>query len=157
MSDLCANLFKECNEMGNHFTLLCSDSSLYVILELLFTTFIKIGLTIITFGIQVPCGIFIPSMAIGALVGRVIGILVESLYHHHMNSWFFSSCQSDLNCVTPGTYAMVGAAAALAGVTRMTVSLTVIMFELTGALNYILPIMVFLLFNWLLTYRCTFR
>ncbi|CAG8515755.1 4879_t:CDS:2, partial [Dentiscutata heterogama] len=36
---------------------------------------------------------------------------------------------------------MVGAAACLAGVTRMTVSLTVIMFELTGALTYVLPIM----------------
>ncbi|KAJ3070525.1 hypothetical protein HK102_006642, partial [Quaeritorhiza haematococci] len=48
----------------------------------------------------------------------------------------------DQQCVTPGTYAMVGAAAALAGVTRMTVSLTVIMFELTGALSYVLPIMV---------------
>jgi len=33
---------------------------------------------------------------------------------------------------------MVGAAASLAGVTRMTVSLTVIMFELTGALTYVL-------------------
>lgn len=41
-----------------------------------------------------------------------------------------------VSSVTPGTYAMVGAAAALAGVTRMTVSLTVIMFELTGSLSY---------------------
>lgn len=37
---------------------------------------------------------------------------------------------------------MIGAAAALGGVTRMTVSLVVIMFELTGGLNYIVPIMV---------------
>lgn len=36
---------------------------------------------------------------------------------------------------------MVGAAAFLGGVTRMTVSLVVIMFELTGGLPYIVPIM----------------
>jgi chloride channel 3/4/5 len=36
---------------------------------------------------------------------------------------------------------MVGAAAALGGVTRMTVSLTVIMFELTGAMTFVVPVM----------------
>lgn len=46
------------------------------------------------------------------------------------------------NCMTPGLYAMVGAAAALGGVTRMTVSLVVIMFELTGSVNWIVPLMV---------------
>lgn len=37
---------------------------------------------------------------------------------------------------------MVGAAAFMGGVTRMTVSLVIIMFELTGALTYVLPIMI---------------
>ena len=37
---------------------------------------------------------------------------------------------------------MVGAAAALSGVTRTTVSLAVIMFELTGTLTYAIPVMV---------------
>lgn len=41
----------------------------------------------------------------------------------------------------PGLYAMVGAAAVLGGVTRMTVSLVVIMFELTGSLQFIVPTM----------------
>lgn len=46
---------------------------------------------------------------------------------------------------SPGTYAMVGAGAFLAGVTRMTVSLVVIMVELTGDLEYVLPHMVAIL------------
>lgn len=37
---------------------------------------------------------------------------------------------------------MVGAAATLAGVTRTTVSLAVIMFELTGTLTYVVPVMI---------------
>jgi chloride channel 3/4/5 len=36
----------------------------------------------------------------------------------------------------------VGAAAALAGVTRMTVSLAVIMLEITNSMNYVVPVMV---------------
>lgn len=49
--------------------------------------------------------------------------------------------------VTPGTYALIGAAAALGGMTRLTVSVAVIVFEITGgaALTYIIPIMVALM------------
>ena len=57
--------------------------------------------------------------------------------------WFFKAeCTTNGSCVTPGLYAMVGAAAVLGGVTRMTVSLVVIMFELTGGVRYIVPLMV---------------
>jgi len=52
------------------------------------------------------------------------------------------AAQDGGSCVTPGLYAMVGAAAMLGGVTRMTVSLVVIMFELTGGVRYIVPLMV---------------
>src|ERR1700738_3991656 len=69
---------------------------------------------------------------------------------------FFNACPADkgLDCIVPGVYAMIGAAAALAGVTRMTVSLAVIsipspfanlVFELTGSLTYVMPIMVSIL------------
>ncbi|XP_023681174.1 H(+)/Cl(-) exchange transporter 3 isoform X2 [Paramormyrops kingsleyae] len=96
----------------------------------------KIFMTIFTFGLKVPSGLFIPSMAIGAIAGRIVGITMEQLaYNHH--DW----CEVGAGCITPGLYAMVGAAACLGGVTRMTVSLVVIMFELTGGLEYIVPLM----------------
>ena len=52
-------------------------------------------------------------------------------------SLWSSTCGEGQVCVNPGLYAMVGAAATLSGVTRMTVSLVVIMYELTGSLLYI--------------------
>ncbi|KAI9105517.1 chloride channel [Phlyctochytrium arcticum] len=142
--ELVANLFKECVDQEGDFYGLCSDPSealSSVIKYLILATCIKIFFTIFTFGVKVPAGIFIPSMAVGACVGRALGIVMQLWQLAYPNMWMFSSCQPHEKCVTPGTYAMVGAAAALGGVTRMTVSLTVIMFELTGALTYILPIM----------------
>lgn len=86
-------------------------------------------------------------MAIGACVGRVIGIFVQYVQNAVPDLFIFASCKPDVECVTPGTYAILGAAAALAGVTRMTISLAVIMFELTGALSFLLPIMITVLIS----------
>uniref|UniRef100_A0A2K6TYN1 Chloride channel protein n=1 Tax=Saimiri boliviensis boliviensis TaxID=39432 RepID=A0A2K6TYN1_SAIBB len=74
----------------------------------------KIIMTVFTFGIKVPSGLFIPSMAIGAIAGRIVGIAVEQLaYYHH--DWFIFKewCEVGADCITPGLYAMVGAAACL--------------------------------------------
>lgn len=112
--------------------------------QLILAMVFKIIITIFTFGIKVPAGLFIPSMAIGACMGRVLGIGMEQLAFHNPHWYIFkSSCgKSIASCITPGLYAMVGAAAVLGGVTKMTVSLVVIMFELTGGLVYIVPLMV---------------
>ncbi|ESO94097.1 hypothetical protein LOTGIDRAFT_145169 [Lottia gigantea] len=112
--------------------------------KLMLALLFKALITIFTFGIKVPCGLFIPSMTVGAIMGRMVGIGVEQLVVLYPNSPLFSNmCQSQQTCtVTPGIYAMVGAAAALGGVTRMTVSLVVIMFELTGGIQFIVPMMV---------------
>ncbi|XP_067327698.1 H(+)/Cl(-) exchange transporter 5 isoform X2 [Anolis sagrei] len=103
---------------------------------------LKAFITIFTFGMKVPSGLFIPSMAVGAIAGRLLGVGVEQLaYFHHDWVIFKGWCSPGADCITPGLYAMVGAAACLGGVTRMTVSLVVIMFELTGGLEYIVPLM----------------
>ncbi|XP_070785605.1 H(+)/Cl(-) exchange transporter 5 [Enoplosus armatus] len=102
----------------------------------------KMMITVITFGMKVPSGLFIPSMAVGAIAGRLLGVGMEQLaYYNHDWLIFKGWCSPGADCITPGLYAMVGAAACLGGVTRMTVSLVVIMFELTGGLEYIVPLM----------------
>lgn len=47
--------------------------------SLLFATVIRIGLVVISYGCKVPAGIFVPSMAIGATFGRMVGIVVKAI------------------------------------------------------------------------------
>ncbi|XP_068913498.1 H(+)/Cl(-) exchange transporter 5 isoform X3 [Tenebrio molitor] len=109
---------------------------------LILALILKLIMTIFTFGMKVPCGLFIPSLCLGAIVGRIVGIGMEQLAYNYPKNWLFSGeCSTGDDCITPGLYAMVGAAAVLGGVTRMTVSLVVIMFELTGGVRYIVPLM----------------
>ncbi|TGJ82649.1 hypothetical protein E0Z10_g6106 [Xylaria hypoxylon] len=79
-----------------------------VIAMLLAAFFIKGFLTTITFGIKLPAGIYVPSMVVGGLMGRIIGHLVQwvVLRFPHWTIW---------------------------------VTLAVILFELTGSLDYVLP------------------
>ncbi|KAI5795593.1 chloride channel [Geopyxis carbonaria] len=135
-------LFREC-EGGHDYNGLCqADRRWHMITSLTIATVIRTFLVIISYGCKVPAGIFVPSMAIGAAFGRTVGILVQALHEAAPDSRFFSSCQPDVPCITPGTYAFLGAAAALSGIMHITVSVVVIMFELTGALTYILPTMI---------------
>lgn len=46
-----------------------------------------------------------------------MGILVQWMQYTYPESPVFRTCNGDLNCVIPGLYAMVGAAASLSGVT----------------------------------------
>lgn len=114
-------------------------SLFYLTLALVF----KFAVTIFTFGLAIPTGLFIPAMTMGAITGRIIGVMMEQIAFNYPDLWIFqNACSTGENCMTPGLYAMVGAAATLAGVTRMTVSLVVIMFELTGNADFIVPVMV---------------
>ena len=123
-------------------TALSTKNRWSMILSLLFATVMRTFLVIISYGCKVPAGIFVPSMAIGASFGRMVGILVQTLHESFPHAKFFAACEPDVPCITPGTYAFLGAAAALSGIMHITVSVVVIMFELTGALTYILPTMV---------------
>ncbi|KAH7313346.1 chloride channel [Stachybotrys elegans] len=143
-TQLVSSLFAECSQVLDDQIGLCEKgaASASTIVLLLFAATTGFFLAAITFGLQLPAGVILPTMAIGALVGRAVGIVMEIWVHNYPDFFVFQACEPDIECVTPATYAIIGAAAALAGVTRMTVSIVVIMFELTGALTYVLPIMV---------------
>ncbi|GJC79090.1 putative chloride channel protein UM03490-D [Colletotrichum liriopes] len=135
-------LFLECEGAEDYHGLCESDKRLSNILSLTLATILRVLLVIISYGCKVPAGIFVPSMAIGASFGRTVGIIVQAIHEANPTSAFFAACKPDEPCITPGTYAFLGAAAALSGIMHITVSVVVIMFELTGALTYILPTMI---------------
>ncbi|KAL8823551.1 MAG: hypothetical protein Q9191_005755 [Dirinaria sp. TL-2023a] len=118
------------------------DEIMAVVRYLCVAFIVKALLTTITFGIKVPAGIYVPSMVVGGLMGRIVGHLVQFLTVSFPNAGVFASCPADggaERCVTPGVYALVAAGATMCGVTRLSVTLAVILFELTGSLNHVLP------------------
>ena len=135
-------LFLECEGAEDYNGLCDKENRWKMVISLAIATILRIFLVIISYGCKVPAGIFVPSMAIGASFGRTIGILVQALHEAYPDSVFFSACAPDVPCITPGTYAFLGAGAALSGIMHLTISVVVIMFELTGALTYILPTMI---------------
>lgn len=82
-----------------------------------------------TYGLGVPSGLFVPSLLIGSVFGRLLGEAVQSL-GGAAHGWS-----------PPGMYALVGAAASLGGMARITVSLAVILVEATGNTQYSLPVL----------------
>jgi chloride channel 3/4/5 len=91
---------------------------------------------------KVPAGIYVPSMVVGGLLGRVIGHSVQWLVLRFPHSPIFGTCalaDNGASCITPGVYALIAAGSTMCGVTRLSVTLAVILFELTGSLDYVLP------------------
>ncbi|KAG7991561.1 hypothetical protein I3843_02G082600 [Carya illinoinensis] len=90
-------------------------------------------LAVVTFGTAVPAGQFIPGIMIGSTYGRLVGMFVVNFYKKLS--------------IEEGTYALLGAASFLGGSMRMTVSLCVIMVEITNNLKLLPLIMLVLLIS----------
>jgi chloride channel 7 len=85
-----------------------------------------------TFGLATSNGLFIPALLTGAAWGRLISVALYRVI-------------PDAVLIHPGKYAMIGAAAQLGGVVRMTISLTVIIMETTGNISFALPLIITLI------------
>lgn len=89
-------------------------------------------LSLATYGAALPSGLFVPSALIGATAGRAVGAAMVARFPQSPG-------------LQEGTYALLGAAAVLGGATRMTVSLCVILLELTANLTLLPNVMAVLL------------
>lgn len=82
----------------------------------------------VTAGSMCPAGLFVPTLLAGAAFGRIVGHILNSA---------FSGFVTDA-----GSYALIGAAAVLGGMSRMTIAGTIIILEACGNSGYLLPLMI---------------
>jgi chloride channel 7 len=81
----------------------------------------------ITFGVALPSGLFMPSLLTGSSLGGYAGIMIQEHF---------------LETVVPAHMALLGAAAMLGGIQRTTVSLCVILMEATGQTKVLIPLII---------------
>ncbi|XP_074645246.1 chloride channel protein D-like isoform X2 [Tubulanus polymorphus] len=91
-------------------------------------------------GTSVSSGLVVPMLFIGGLYGRIVGRVMVSAFgvHDEQNGYWA--------WMDPGAFALIGAASFFGGVSRLTMSLTVIMMEITNDIQFLLLIMVAIMF-----------
>ncbi|XP_074627638.1 chloride channel protein C-like [Acropora palmata] len=85
-------------------------------------------------GTAISSGLVVPMLFIGGTYGRIIGRIMVDLFGVHTTGYWA--------WMDPGAFALIGAASFFGGVSRLTMSLTVIMMEITNDIQFLLPIMV---------------
>ena len=92
-------------------------------------------LACVVYGLPVPSGLFVPGILSGAIYGRLSGTLfieiMPLLFPSHLHRH-----------AALGTYALVGSAAMLGGISRLCIALTVILVECTGDIQLTVPLMI---------------
>lgn len=132
-----AALFADCEHPAKQHLCGTNPSQIIdVIREITQSLIVRAGLAVVTFGIRVPAGIFIPSLATGAAFGHIVGLFLQYLTIVYPTAVLLPEFED----IAPGVFALLGAAATLAGVTRTTISLVVIVIELTWDMHYVIPL-----------------
>ena len=104
--------------------------------NLIFYIVLKFFLTILAVSCPIPSGVFTPTFVLGAAIGRLYGLMV---------GYFF-----DLQVAQQGVYAIIGAAAMTASVTRTT-SVAIIVFEMGVQLSQMVPVLLAVLVSYLIS------
>ncbi|XP_047445013.1 chloride channel protein 2a isoform X7 [Mugil cephalus] len=106
-----------------------------VFITLILFIIMKFWMSAVATTMPVPCGAFMPVFLIGAAFGRLVGEVMATMFPEGIHA------DGSVYPIVPGGYAVVGAAA-LSGAVTHTVSTAVIVFELTGQISHILPVMI---------------
>ncbi|XP_055007988.1 chloride channel protein 2a [Boleophthalmus pectinirostris] len=106
-----------------------------VFITLILFIVMKFWMSAVATTMPVPCGAFMPVFLIGAAFGRLVGEIMAAAFPDGIHA------DGTVYPIVPGGYAVVGAAA-LSGAVTHTVSTAVIVFELTGQISHILPVMI---------------
>lgn len=92
-------------------------------------------LTITTYGTSVPAGLFLPGMIIGCALGKLFFKLMDEA---HMVSY---TTDAEKQAIAVH-YIIIGVGAFMAGYTRMTFSLAVILMETSQTLEVFVPMLI---------------
>ncbi|KAM4706226.1 chloride channel protein C-like [Rhinophrynus dorsalis] len=87
-----------------------------------------------TAGTAASTGLVVPMLYTGALFGRLVGLILVAIFGVRSDEYGI--------WIDPGLFAAIGSAAYFSGVSRLTISLTIIMVEITNDVQSILLIMV---------------
>lgn len=141
LNNILLNLFYDCgdNTTNTSSTVLCQSS--YKLEELSYFFVLIFFLSNYAYTLDIPGGMLLPSLTIGGTLGRIVGEIVQTIQFKSGSSIFLECYEKNQKCVSPGSYAIVGAASFFAGFTNTSVAAVVIVFELTGAVTYLIPLM----------------
>ena len=130
------HLYKECGE--SDYLLICQNNQTFQLIVAFMIIFIS---TVTSYG-HFSGGYYVGVMIMGALYGRVVGMFIVNL-KRVIPIYFEASCSLNTDvCITPGLYALIGSASMFTGVTKNTVFTIIVMMELSGKLNYIIPMLI---------------
>ena len=97
----------------------------------------KFGLTLIAYGAGTPGGLFLPSLILGAALGDLVGLSAQA-----METWIGLPLGVPIGISPAMTYALTGMGAFFSAVTRGPITAIVIVFEIRGDFNLVLPLMI---------------